>query len=109
MSTEWCRNVNVYPSALFSLTIGRIKRRLVLSFKDGDEAWSFVFVRSSISLRSTLFGTASCVFGYKPCDATEAFVLLAEVSVQEPAALKCSRLCQMEGHLLRIDPKSSSI
>lgn len=111
MSTECCWNINVDPSALFSLTIYAIKRRLVLSFKDGDEAQSFVFVSFSFSLRSALFGTASCVFCYKPDehDATEAFVHLAEVSVQEPAALKCSRLCQMDGHLLGIDPKSSSI
>lgn len=63
----------MYSSALLSLTVGGIKQRLVLSFKDGDAAWSFVFVSFSFSLHSTLFGTASCVFGYKPCDATKAF------------------------------------
>lgn len=63
----------MYSSALLSLTVGGIKQRLMLSFKDGDAAWSFVFVSFSFSLHSTLFGTASCVFGYKPCDATKAF------------------------------------
>lgn len=52
----------------------------------------------------TLFGAVSCVFGYKSCDAVEAFVLLAGFSVREPETLKSFKLCQMERHLQEIDP-----